>query len=365
MVRTDAPTGGTAEPLVADQSPHSPDSSDSPHSPDPADRPDRPDRLDLQIVNALQIEPRASWAKVGAVLGVDAVTVSRRWNRLRAAGLAWVTAYEPGPGSGRMAIVEVECAGNPLEVAEALVHDPECRTLDIASGGRDLLIGVGAADEVALADYLLTRLGSRPQIGAVRTQLITSFVRESGDWRLGELSPDRSERFTGHVSREPAVPAALSEPERAVLAALHEDGRMPATEIAARTGLAVRRARETVQRLLFEQRVVLWTDVARGRSGRSVQAWFFLRVPARRLAGVAARLARLEEARLVVSVVGTYNLAVCVWTRELADVTRLEARIEDGLEGVRIADRCVTLRTVKRAGVLLDAQGRRTGRGPG
>ncbi|WP_306333339.1 Lrp/AsnC family transcriptional regulator [Streptomyces sp. KL118A] len=340
-MRTHSPTGGTAEPLAAD--------------------PDL-DRLDLQIVSALQIEPRASWAKVGAVLGVDAVTVARRWNRLRAAGLAWVTAYEPGPAGGRLAVVEVECAGNPLEVADSLVGDVECQTLDFASGGRDLLVGVCVDDEVALADYLLKRLATGPQIRAVRTQLVTSFVREAAAWRLGELSADQAGRFTDHGLREPGAATALTGLDRAVLAALREDGRMPATTIAARTGVPVRRARDAVHRLLLHRRVALWTDVARARCGRSVQAWLFLQVPARRLAGVAARLARLEEARLVVSTVGTFNLAVCVWMRELADVTRLEAQIEDGLEEVRIADRCITLRTAKRAGNLLDAQGRRTDR---
>ncbi|MFF1377892.1 Lrp/AsnC family transcriptional regulator [Streptomyces sp. NPDC058308] len=327
------------------------------------------DRLDRLIVNALQVEPRASWTKIGSVLGVDAATVARRWIRLRAAGLVWVTASESSPGLGRRAVVEVECAGNPLELAEELARDRECRTLDIVSGGRNLLLGVGTADEAGLADYVLTRLGAGPQVRAVRTQLVTSFTRDPGEWRLGELSPDQLERLTGPgprdaAARDAAACDALTRFEREVVAALHEDGRMPATRIAARTGVPVRRARETVHRLLAQQRVLLWTDVARAMSGRSVQAWYFIRVPARRLTGVAARLARLEEARLVVAAVGTYNLAMCVWMRELTDVTRLEARIEDGLEGVQIADRCITLRTVKRAGYLLDAQGRRSGRGP-
>ncbi|MFD4629889.1 Lrp/AsnC family transcriptional regulator [Streptomyces sp. NPDC058284] len=348
-MRTDSSTGAEGESLVPDS---------------------RVDRLDRQIVNALQIEPRASWSKVGAVLGVDAVTAARRWNRLRAAGLAWVTAHASGAGAARLAIVEVECAGHPLEVAGTLVHDPECLTLDITSGGRDLLIGVGVADEAALADYVLRRLGAGPQVRAVRTQIVASFVKESVDWRLGELGPEQLGRFTAQGARgdppgsraptEPG-PAALTELDREVLAVLGEDGRTPATEIAARTGVPVRRVRDVVHRLLTRHRVVLWTDVSRAMTGRSVQAWYFIRVSARRLAGVAAQLARLEEARLVVSTIGTYNLVVCVWMRDLTEVTRLEAQIEDGLDGVRIVDRCVTLRTVKRAGNLLDARGRTAG----
>lgn len=34
--------------------------------------------LDLKLIHALQINPRASWAQVGALLGVDPSTVARR-----------------------------------------------------------------------------------------------------------------------------------------------------------------------------------------------------------------------------------------------------------------------------------------------
>ncbi|MEU2712153.1 Lrp/AsnC family transcriptional regulator [Streptomyces sp. NPDC007205] len=316
------------------------------------------DNLDRQIVNALQIEPRASWAKVAAVLGVDAATVSRRWNRLREAGLAWVTAYQPGPGEWRTAAVEVECTGNPLEAAAAVSSDRECFALDVTSGARDLLLWVRCDSEVALGDYILTRLGARPQIRSVRAHLVTSFLSEASDWRLGALSPARAERFTGRAHHTPATAPTLSGLDRAVLAALHEDGRMPSTEIAARTGIPVRRARDTVQRLLADRRTVLRTDVAVPVSGRPVQAWYFMRVPAGRVATAAAQLTRLAQTRLMITTVGTYNLVMGVWLRELSDVTRLEARIEARLDGVRIPDRCVTLRTVKRAGHLLDPHSR-------
>ncbi|MDH6109724.1 DNA-binding Lrp family transcriptional regulator [Kitasatospora sp. MAP12-15] len=44
---------------------------------------------DLALINALQLRPRASWTVLGAALGVDPVTVARRWNRLARRGEAW------------------------------------------------------------------------------------------------------------------------------------------------------------------------------------------------------------------------------------------------------------------------------------
>ncbi|KAF2777014.1 hypothetical protein STPH1_1673 [Streptomyces sp. OM5714] len=45
------------------------------------------------LVDALQLQPRASWTDLGRVLGVNASTVARRWERLSSSGLAWMAAY--------------------------------------------------------------------------------------------------------------------------------------------------------------------------------------------------------------------------------------------------------------------------------
>ena len=45
------------------------------------------DEEDLALVEALQRDPRAPWTEVAAMVGTNAVTASRRWERLRASGL--------------------------------------------------------------------------------------------------------------------------------------------------------------------------------------------------------------------------------------------------------------------------------------
>ncbi|MFJ5195310.1 AsnC family protein [Streptomyces sp. NPDC088394] len=54
------------------------------------------DDVDQALVHALQIAPRAGWNEIGAVLGLDAVTVARRWHRLTDAGAAWISC-SPSP----------------------------------------------------------------------------------------------------------------------------------------------------------------------------------------------------------------------------------------------------------------------------
>ena len=62
------------------------------------------EELDRRLVNVLQIDPRASWAKVGKVLGVSPTTVAHRWQRLVDDGIAWITAC-PNLNQQMMAIV--------------------------------------------------------------------------------------------------------------------------------------------------------------------------------------------------------------------------------------------------------------------
>ncbi|MER2225037.1 MAG: AsnC family protein, partial [Rhodococcus sp. (in: high G+C Gram-positive bacteria)] len=36
------------------------------------------DEIDLRIIHAMQVQPRAPWALIGSVVGIDPVTAARR-----------------------------------------------------------------------------------------------------------------------------------------------------------------------------------------------------------------------------------------------------------------------------------------------
>ena len=64
------------------------------------------------------------------------------------------------------------------------------------------------------------------------------------------------------------------------------------------------------------------------------------------------------EVRLCVSVTGTHNLVLSVRQRSLADIQRLDAALARRFPDLRVAERRVSLRTAKRMGRILDADGR-------
>ncbi|MDF2506471.1 MAG: hypothetical protein K0Q52_330 [Microbacterium sp.] len=317
------------------------------------------DETDKRLIQALQINPRARWASIAPIIGVDSVTLARRWERLSEHGLAWVAGH-PGPEArGPSAILEIEAEpGATPEIAQTLAADAEAFTIDHTAGGRDLLAVVGARDLDALSEYIMRRMRGLSGVRATRTLLLSSPFTDAGQWRLRSLSADEA----ASVERTIDAPVAARgevEPqlEHDLLHVLGHDGRATVTSISRELGVGQRRVREAFATLSAQGRLVVRTEVARAHSGWPVHAWYFLRVPAAAAERVGSAMTRLSEVRMAVSTIGPYNLVLSVWMRALADVQRLEVAIEEGVPGVSIADRSVVLQSLKKEGRYLRTGG--------
>ena len=317
------------------------------------------DEDDLALVEALQRDPRAPWTTVADVVGTNPVTASRRWERLRASGAAWVTGT-PGPGSHHaqvLAYVEVTCLPSlKTRVAQQLAGDAHALSVDITAGGRDLLLTVAAVDLPTLGRYLLERLDRVPGVTATRARIATRLYAEGSTWRLGVLPP------AGAYGAMPAIrPAVLDDVDRELMSALGEDGRASFATLAQVTGISQPTARRRVDRLVSSGAVLLRTDVAAPLAGLPVMLVLSADAPAGRLDDVAARLGRLRQVRLSATLAGTPSLLVVAWLSSLEEVHRFEQDLVHQVPQADVVDRLVVLRAVKRMGHLLDPDGRATG----
>jgi len=265
------------------------------------------DEDDLALLEALQREPRAPWTAVAEVVGTNAVTASRRWERLRATGAAWVTGG-PGPGSHHaqlLAYVDVTCLpSEKTRVAQELAGDPHALSVDITAGGRDLLLTVAAVDLVTLGRYLLERLDRVTGVTGTRARIATRLYAEGSTWRLGVLP---SNGATG--SPLPATrPTVLDEVDRELMSALGVDGRASYAALAQVAGISQPTARRRVDRLISSGAVLLRTDVAAPLAGLPVMVVLSADAPAARLDEAAARLGRLHQVRLSATLAGTPSL---------------------------------------------------------
>jgi DNA-binding Lrp family transcriptional regulator len=323
------------------------------------------DELDLALVNALQMAPRAPWAQLARPLGVDAATLSRRWARLRDSGEAWVTCYA-APSQvtyGALALIEVSCLPQAREaLAEQLARHPQAMSVELVAGSCDLLLTVATATMSLMSGYVLA-LGRIEAVTATRTHLVQHVHRDGSEWRMDSLSRDQrrdlAEAEDGGVPTTAA--ATLTPGDRVLLLALAEDGRRSVTSIAAELGRPESTVRRLLHSLLHGGRAVLRCDAAHLYAGWRSSATLWMSVPPAQLMAAGDELSRLRSTRMAASVSAEANLLSVVWLHALDDLARYEVQAASRITSVRVLNRAVNLRWIKRMGRLLGDDGRSTG----
>lgn len=320
---------------------------------------------DLQLIDALQVAPRAPWATLATALGTTPVTAQKRWNRLADAGAAWVTAA-PGMALNNaqcLAYVEITChPERRLKVATALAAHSPTVTVEVTTGSADILVKVAAVDLQTMSHYLLHHLDQVEHVLSSRARIATRLYGEGSAWRLRALKHDaiatlakvRREELTADRNEQPVQ---LTDPVKTMLTQLAIDGRTSFAELAERAGVGVSTARRHISRLLRSRTIILRTDVNSRVVGWPVQVYLWAQTSADKLTETATSLSRFHNARLTATVIAGPNLAFCAWVRTVEEVHRLELAIAAKLPHVQVVDRLIVLQHVKRMGRLLDESG--------
>lgn len=326
---------------------------------------------DLALIHALQIWPRGSWSALAPILGASPMTLASRWNRLRDAGLAWVTALAvPGLLSGfsSVALVELDCVRESFDdVVTRLEQVEQVIAIEHAARGRDLLLTVDGRSFDGLADFLVDVVNRIPGVASMRSHLGVRVHIEGGQWRLDAL--DRSQREAITTLRHHALPErtdARPRPRPSPLLAgvekeLFYDGRASAAEIAARLGRPPSTVRRALTTLLASPDLAVRCEVAQWHTRWPISVTWWCRLPGNQLHEIVAQLRLDGSVRMCISLTGPSNFAVQAWVADMADLMATQTRIERILRPGEITDSSVTLRTRKRNGWLLQSDGRARG----
>jgi len=143
------------------------------------------DELDRLIVAALVSDARATYAEVGAQVGLSAPAVKRRVDRLRASGAitGFSARIDPSAlGWTTEAYVELFCGGrtSPEEIAAAVRRYPEVADACTVTGEADALIHIRAAD-VKHFEQVMERIGAEPFVQRTRSVIVLSRLVERPD----------------------------------------------------------------------------------------------------------------------------------------------------------------------------------------
>ncbi|MFG2926931.1 Lrp/AsnC family transcriptional regulator [Streptomyces sp. NPDC048305] len=326
--------------------------------------------LDLALVHALQVRPRAPWTDLAPLLGVAPATLARRWDRLTGEGLAWVAAV-PGPSfsrSGCTAFVFVRCAPTARKtLADRIARLPEAVTVElVASAHADLMLDVLTPDLAGMHRFVGEELTPLPGVNGVECVFATSLYTEGNRWRLGSLDPSqlsvlgRAENGTGAGS----TPLDLGPMDRALLGALAHDGRTRQADLAALTGSSAATVRRRLGRLTASGLLAFRCDMAPAVSGLPVSVTFRGRATVNEVNRLHHTLATLTECRLLAAVTGSANVLATYWLRDIGSVQQRETAACAHIPSLEVTDRVIGVRTAKRMGHLLDDEGRRVGTYP-
>lgn len=324
---------------------------------------------DQLLIGALQVAPRAPWSAIGEALGVSPVTAARHWQRITDEGTAWVTA-SPGiawRAEQCFAYVEINCApAQRFDVATKLAQHDLVVSVELTTGSADILITIAASDLATLAHYLLEHLSVMENILSTRARVATKLYTEGSSWRLIKFD-QTAQRILERSRLEPDAgpgddnPIAMTQELKSIATLLAMNGRASYSELANLTGISATSVRRHTNRLIRGGIMLPRTDVSAELSEWPVQVYLWADAPIDNLADSARVLSQFRQVRLCATVTAASNLILSAWLRTVEEVHRLELAISRQLPQVRIVDRLVVLRTVKRMGRLIDAQGRAVG----
>ncbi|WCT05989.1 Lrp/AsnC family transcriptional regulator [Rhodococcus qingshengii] len=320
------------------------------------------DEQDLALVDALQLRPRASWSEVGRILGVDASTVARRWERLDSSGLAWMAAYTL-PVDFLTARVEVQCeAGTEEQLARQLAEEPWIYIIDLVTGPYELLLTVAARDAPTLASLVSRRIGRLAEVRATSTSFVLHIYRESGQWLMDALGPDQLRSLRATPDRGTRR-ADLRFAEH-IRQYLDQDPRISVTELSGHTGLSETTLRRRLRALEASEQFSIRCDVAQAPAGWSTIALFKLRVSPAEIDTVGRMIGALTGVRTCYALTGTANLCAQFWLHSQQEILEVEARLDRTFDQLIIVDRTVIHWSYKRLGRVLDPRGVRQRRVP-
>ena len=324
------------------------------------------DDLDRQILQSLQIAPRAPFARLAAVLGVSEQTVARRYQRMRTHGLVRVLG-RPDPTRGPDTsswTLRIGCRpGTAHATAEALARRSDTAWVSIAAGGAELMCQVTVGEPHVGRESLLHHL---PRASNVLTftahQMLHRFVgRGEADWiAVGtQLTSDQRDRL--RTEGRPQVAAAdrpdrseITPMDRPLLVALARDGRASYAALAAATGWTQRQVAQRLTSLTASGAVYLDVDAAITAIGfRAVASLWFTVAPAH-LESVGARLADHSELAFAGAVTGSANLMASAVCRDAQALYRYVTTKVAAIPEVRTLEIVPLLTRVKQSHFLLE-----------
>ncbi|AQT82264.1 AsnC family transcriptional regulator [Mycolicibacterium litorale] len=318
------------------------------------------DAIDGRILHALQLAPRASFRRIGAVIGVPEQTVSRRYRGMRRDGAVRVVGVvNPQVYGESQWVVRVRAKPDHLgRLAESLARRPEVTHANVLSGWTELMCVVRAPLGDS-GDGLLHRLPRTSSVLGMDVDLVLHvFGEPSATWTgYGHPLDGGQAAALQDPPRSTAAPIPPSDEDQPLLAALAEDGRTPQARLAELTGWSAARVARRISALEAAGTLTYDVDVLPERLGFPIHAVVWLRTAPHHLAGVAEQLIGHADIASVAALSGQHNLMAVFIGRDVGHLYRYLTERLATAECIDGYDVSIRTKRLKQAGSLI-SQGR-------
>ncbi|MFD7862730.1 Lrp/AsnC family transcriptional regulator [Streptomyces sp. NPDC059783] len=311
------------------------------------------DLLDLQLLHALELDPRAPYSRIAAVLGVSDQTVARRLRRLRTDAALRVVGVRCAATDDALDhwLLRVRCAPEgATAIAEALAKRPDTSWVTLTSGGTEVTCTAGTRSRGGTDDLLLGRLPRTPHIVDIRAQqLLHRFYGGPYGWlhKSGALTPGQIAALTPPPHPGPPGAPLITAEDEPLVAALERDGRTPYPELQRATGRSESAVRRRLAQLVASGALYIDTEYSTDYFGYRMQTLFSITTAPHALHRVGQTLAAHPEVAYAAAMTGPSNLMAVTVTRDTAHLYRYLSESLGGLDGVEHVETTPCLRRVK------------------
>ncbi|WP_406638768.1 Lrp/AsnC family transcriptional regulator [Amycolatopsis sp. WGS_07] len=309
------------------------------------------DSVDRQLIHALDLDGRASFARIADVLGVSENTVGRRYRRLRQAGVLRVVGAVASAKLGyALWTVRFSCTpGSGMPIAAALAKRPDTFWVHLLSGGTEIACTTQSSIAAEPDVLLLDKLPRSSRITSVSAhQMLRGFARPGG---LSALSDKQIAEL--RVPVDPAEEITFDEADGRLVQVLAEDGRAGYGELAAASGLSESTAKRRIEALRQAGVLSYQLDISLRTLGFQAEARLWVVVRPSAVASVAKALAEHEEVQFAAVTTCPANLVAAIACRNAAHLYEYLTDRIGSLDGIQQMETAPVVRTVKRSGSLL------------
>ncbi|MBL1101711.1 Lrp/AsnC family transcriptional regulator [Streptomyces coffeae] len=330
------------------------------------------DALDRRLVHALQLDGRAPFSRIAAVLGVPERTVTRRYHRLRSAMVVRVVGLVDSSRIGMLDwFVRVDCAPDAVDALIAvLAHRDDTSWVAALAGGSRLACmvrtpGAGAAGGRPFFEHLARTPGVRdmeascvlrPVAGVGGWAGRTSALSKAEQARLRRLAALDDREVRQEAAGEPVDrggPVDWDEADFRLVGELARDGRADVRRLAAATGWSASTVRRRIARLRATRMLHFEVDVDPAHFGSPIEALLWLEVAPSALGTVADALSHHAPVAFAAVTTGPASVFAMVQCRDTGVLYDYLARELSGLPGIGRTETALVQHRTKRAGPLL------------